>query len=224
MGRRYGSQLAQDALLQAYKRLIEEEGFRRANQDVLTWAQEGEPQGDLQSVLELPRQTIVNMIKQQHVPETLMTRVRMAKDQATQLSHDVQRALSEAQKTSAIFETEIPLLCSTLNGLQRNVMGEQALREVTISEIESVLTKFGHALSLGGFNALEAFPEGTFVRHTGLLGSSTGPGERQVVTYPTERELFDKMLAGPLTELQLDSVVYSAGHGKSIQFIFCDGS
>ena len=113
----------------------------------------------------------------------------------------MQRALSEAQKTSAIFETELPLLSTTLNSLQRNVMGEQALREVTISEIESVLTKFSHALSLGGFNARGAFPEGTFVRHTGLLGTSTGPGERQVVTYPTERELFDKMLARPLTEL-----------------------
>ena len=99
IGRQFASEMAQDTIVQAYRRLIEDERHRKEEMiDCDNSASNISIGGgsDLQSLLSTSRQSIVNKIKMQHVPDQLISRVRSTKDQSAELSQTVQRILSDA--------------------------------------------------------------------------------------------------------------------------------
>jgi hypothetical protein len=61
------------------------------------------------------------------VPDQLIDRIRNAKDTSAQLNSNIQRALSEAQKTTHVFQTEMSSIVKTLNEMQKHLISQQTL-------------------------------------------------------------------------------------------------
>ena len=55
-------------------------------------------------------------------------------------------------------------MVKTFNNLQRHLISQQTLKQISLTEIESELTRFRESISTGGLLSLESFPEGSILR------------------------------------------------------------
>lgn len=109
--------------------------------------------------------------------------------------------------------------------MQKHLISQQTLQQISLTEIESVLTRFREQISTGGLISIEAFPKETFIRQTPLYGPNTGAQTKQIAQWPPVDDLYFCMLAQPIDLLALESVSYMAGTALGcLQFSFKNGA